>query len=106
MENKIKLILTTFSKMDDARLLCEKLVEADLSPCIQLIPKIISIYKWEEKLNEDSEILALIKLDGNNEERIFNFLYKNHPYETPEIISINAEILNKEYQDWFFSKKQ
>ena len=36
-------------------LLCEKLVEADLSPCIQLIPKIISIYKWEEKLNESGE---------------------------------------------------
>ena len=105
MENKIKVILTTFSKMDDARLLCEKLVEADLSPCIQLIPKIISIYKWDKKINEDSELLALIKLEDDNEKRILKFLYKNHSYDTPEIISINAEILNKEYRDWFFSKK-
>ena len=105
MENKIKVILTTFSKMDVARLFCKKLVEADLSPCVQLIPKITSIYKWEEKIVDDSEILVLVKIDVTNQEKVQSFLKENHPYKTPEIISINAEILNKDYQDWFFSKK-
>jgi len=105
MENKIKVILTTISNLEEAKSLSRKMVENDLSPCIQLIPQITSIYKWKEKIYDESETLVLIKVLKNNELKVKQFIEENHSYKIPEIISINANILNENYSKWFFSKK-
>ena len=105
MENKIKVLFTTFYKREDALKIGEKLVELNLSPCIQLIPKIESIFKWEGKVQKEDEILLLIKYDLRKESELITYLDEHHPYEIPEIISTKFDIENSDYIQWFFSGK-
>ncbi|MAJ45370.1 MAG: divalent-cation tolerance protein CutA [Candidatus Marinimicrobia bacterium] len=105
MENKIKVLLTTFSKKHDAYKVGERLVKFNLSPCVQLIPKIESIYKWKGKMQKEQEVLLLIKCDINKESELISFLREQHPHEVPEIISTNYEIKNLDYSHWFFLEK-
>ena len=105
MENKIKVMLTTFSKKEYALKIGEKLVELNLSPCIQLITQIESIYKWEGKVKKEEEILLLIKYDIQKESELITYLKEHHSYENPEIISTKFDIKNSDYIQWFFSEK-
>lgn len=105
MGNKIKVMFTTFSKKEDALKIGEKLVELNLTPCIQLIPQIESIYKWEGKVQKEEEILLLIKYDLRKESELIAYLDEHHPYEVHEIISTKFDIENSEYIQWFFSEK-
>tara|TARA_B100001029_G_scaffold175395_1_gene176775 strand:- start:1405 stop:1722 length:318 start_codon:yes stop_codon:yes gene_type:complete len=102
MGNKIKVILTTFPKKNDAIKIGEKLVELNLSPCVQLIPQIESIYKWKGKTQKDNEVLLLIKYRIKNQIKIIEFIKKHHTYEIPEIITSDFEIKNEKYKQWFF----
>ena len=101
MENKIKVMLTTFSKKADALKIGEKLVELNLSPCIQLIPQIESIYKWEVKVKKEEEILLFINYDIQKESELTTYLKEHHSYETPEIISTKFDMENSDYIQWF-----
>jgi periplasmic divalent cation tolerance protein len=105
MENKIKVMFTTFSKKEDALKIAEELVELNLSPCIQFIPQIQSIYKWEGKVKKEEEILLLIKYDIQKESELITYLKEYHSYEIPEIISTKFDIENSDYIQWFFSEK-
>ena len=79
------------------------MVENNLSPCVQIIPSIDSIYKWDGKIHHEKEFLMLIKIKTESEKRIVNWIKEEHPYKVPEIISLNADILNEDYAKWFFS---
>ena len=99
----IKILLSTFSCHGDAMQFANKLVENNLSPCVQIIANIDSIYKWEGEIHHEKEILLMIKVKIEHEEKIKDWIKKYHPYEVPEIISLNANILNEDYASWFFN---
>ena len=101
---KTKIIITTFrcndSKKND---IANELIEKELASCINLIPNITSIYNWDNKVSNTNESIMLIKTIESNIYRIKDFLKLKHPYQTPEIISIDFDILNEKYNQWFIS---
>ena len=98
---KIKLIYTTTDSNKIADKIAEILVQDNQSPCVQIMPKIQSTYKWKDKLEKSSEILLLIKTMPGKVQFCKNIVLQHHNYEVPELIVIEGEILTDEYRDWF-----
>ncbi|MCL4346108.1 MAG: divalent-cation tolerance protein CutA [Candidatus Thermoplasmatota archaeon] len=95
----MKIVMTTVSKLDEAELLSRSLVDNGYSPCVNMIENVSSVYFWKGKITRDQEIILLIKTDIP--ENVKQFIEKEHPYETPEIIFLEGEIPDSPYGTWF-----
>ena len=98
---KIKVINTTTNSLEVAKNISKLLIQSKLSPCVQIIPKIISIYKWNKKIENSNEYLLIIKTTEKNLKYCINIIEDNHNYDIPEIISIDAKLLSNKYKKWF-----
>jgi periplasmic divalent cation tolerance protein len=96
----VLVILTTTSSTEEAESLANGLVESKLAACVQILPKMTSIYTWEGKIEKADERLLLIKTLPERYEMVERFLLANHSYETPEIIAIAAERVSAGYLAW------
>tara|TARA_B100000959_G_scaffold266252_1_gene308503 strand:- start:32 stop:349 length:318 start_codon:yes stop_codon:yes gene_type:complete len=98
---KINMIITTTDSKDVVNNITTKILQNNYSPCIKIIPKILSKYKWNNKIVESDEILILIKSTNKNVNKCKEIIINNHNYEIPEIICGNYDILNENYKNWF-----
>ena len=94
------IILTTVSSKKEAELIGSKLIDKELAACVNIIPNIKSIYRWEGKINKDSEYLLIIKTVKRAEDDVFENIRKLHSYNTPEMISIPITGGEKSYLNW------
>jgi len=101
---KIKIIQTTTDSTKTAESISEILVKNNISPCVQIIPNIKSVYQWKGKLEKANEILLLIKTIPKNVQQCKNIILKHHNYDVPELIVTDADILEDDYQAWFIGK--
>ena len=98
---KIKIIQTTTDSTKTAESISGILVKNNLSPCVQIIPNIKSVYQWKDKVEHSSEILLLIKTIPENVQKCKNIILKHHNYDVPELIVMDGYILEDDYQAWF-----
>lgn len=94
------LVLSTTDSRDQARRIAEALVDRKLAACVNIIPKITSIYRWKDKVQEAEEWLLLIKTDRSAFERLRAALKELHPYELPECIAVAIDDGSEEYLKW------
>ena len=92
-------VQTTFDNEDEAKNTAEKIIEAKLAACIQIIP-INSIYNWKGSTKKANEFLCLIKTKQSLLLELMEFIKKNHSYETPEIIAIEIIQGLENYLNW------
>lgn len=83
-----------------AKEIAHKLVQNKLAACVNVLPQITSIYKWEEKVNEDSEAMMIIKTTAEKTEALIKFVKENHPYSVAEVISMPIVKGNDPYLEW------
>ncbi len=97
----MRLVIAT-APVDAANDLATKLVEAHLAACVNIVPKVKSVYIWEGKLENDEEALLLIKTTAEGVAPLTKRLKELHPYDVPEIISfeIKKGEGNPDYLAW------
>lgn len=95
-----RLVLSTFPDLESARQIGTLLVDAQLVACINLIPCVESIYRWEGKLNSEAEVLGIMKTSNPMLPELERRLTKEHPYEVPEFLVLGPESGSKTYLDW------
>lgn len=93
-------VLTTTPNIEEAETLAEKIVEAKLAACVQILPQIKSVYFWENAIQKESECLLLIKTLAEKFPELENFIQENHSYEIPEIVALEAEKASENYLGW------
>ena len=103
---KIKIIQTTTNSIKIAESISELLVKNNISPCVQIISNVKSVYQWEDKVEHSSEILLLIKTIPENVQKCRDTILRRHNYDTPELIVMDGYILDDNYQAWFMEHCQ
>jgi periplasmic divalent cation tolerance protein len=100
MQIKHTVIFSTAPNEDEAAKIAHALVEKKLVACVNIVPKIRSIYSWQNKLCDESEVLMIMKAREDLLGRIKSELKSLHSYECPELIAIPISDGLPEYLDW------
>ena len=93
-------ILCTFPDKDTAQRIGRILVEEGLAACVNVLPNVQSIYRWEGKVEAAEEVLTLMKTAERTYARLETRLKELHPYEVPEIIALPVERAEAAYAKW------
>ncbi len=96
----VRVVLVTFPNLDVARQIGTHLVESQLIACINLLPAVESIYRWEGRVISDQEVLGIIKTTVLNLAQVEAVTLELHPYATPEFIVLEVTAGSERYLDW------
>ena len=94
-----RIIMTTAGSVDEARRIAETLVDRKLAACVNIVPRVVSIYRWKGKVEEAEEWLLWVKTAAPFE-RVRDAILEMHSYELPECMSISIEDGSPEYLKW------
>ena len=94
------IVLTTVGANFDAAALAKSLVDDRLAACVNIVPQIRSIYRWQGKVEDDGEQFLLIKTTDDRIERLREALFARHPYEVPEFVVVTIDRIEGPYRDW------
>lgn len=95
-----RVVLCTFPNLEQARQIGTVLVEKQLAACVNLVPGVRSIYRWQGGIEEAGEILALFKTTCETYEAFAQTLRELHPYDVPEIVAVEPAEVEARYLGW------
>jgi periplasmic divalent cation tolerance protein len=94
------LVLSTVGTLEDAERIGRGLVEQGLAACVNVVPGVVSFYKWKGTLERASEMLLVIKTRAERFEAVRAALVAMHPYELPEVLALPIEAGHAPYLAW------
>lgn len=100
MATEFQIILCTCPQQELATNIAEKLVTENLAACVNIIPRIMSIYRWQGVIEKAPEFLLLIKTSTKHFAAIEDLIKHKHPYEVPEILSLPIVQGSATYLNW------
>ncbi|NVK25674.1 MAG: divalent-cation tolerance protein CutA [Gammaproteobacteria bacterium] len=95
-----KLVLNTCPDLASAHSLAEGLLESNLAACVNLIPNVVSLYKWQGQMEQSAEVQLFIKTSERNWPEIQSYISQNHPYDVPEVIALDVSDGLPAYLSW------
>lgn len=93
-------VFITASSEDEAARIARALVEERLAACVNIIPAVRSIYRWEGKVEESAETMLIAKTDAGNMAPLIERVRALHSYTTPEIIALPVADGYGGYLEW------
>jgi len=94
------IVLVTTSNAEEAARIADVLVSERLAACVNIVPGIESIYRWEGKVTRDHESLMIIKTTGARYDEVERRVKELHNYSTPEVIALKIERGSEQYLSW------
>jgi periplasmic divalent cation tolerance protein len=95
-----RIVLTTAGSQEEARKIAHALVERRLAACVNIVPQVESIYRWQDKVETTEESLLLIKTQAELFDRVSNAVKELHSYDLPECVMLEVAAGSPEYLDW------
>ncbi|MFX1274001.1 MAG: divalent-cation tolerance protein CutA [Promethearchaeota archaeon] len=94
------LFFVTVGNFEEARRIGNLLVEKQIAACVNIIKDINSIYMWKGKIENDTEILLIIKTTEEKSEKLIEKIIDIHSYENPECIGVKIDKGSEKYLNW------
>jgi len=86
--------------MNSAKLIAQHLVKEKFAACVNIIPNIISVYRWQDNIECDDEIQLIIKTRTDKFIDVADEIKRLHRYDTPEVIAMNIQQGDNSYLNW------
>jgi len=102
--DKPVLIYSTFPSVPVAESIGGRLVEQKLAACVNILPGMTSIYRWEGKIARDSEAVMIIKTRQSLADAVFAAVAAQHPYTNPALLVIPVENGAAAYLAWLLEE--
>lgn len=98
--SSVRVALSTVSPLEKASELARKMVGERVAACVNIIPHVRSIYRWEGRIQDEDEALMVIKTTVEREADLKNLMKQHHPYDVPELLFIPCDSGLDEYISW------
>jgi periplasmic divalent cation tolerance protein len=95
-----RIVFSTAGSEEEARKIAQQLVQRQLAACVNILPRVQSIYRWRGKVESSHECLLLIKTSSDQFPAVRDAIYELHSYELPECIAVSIEDGSSEYLGW------
>lgn len=95
-----RVVLVTAPDAETARSLARAVVERRLAACVNLVPVLASVYRWEGRIEEEPEVLLILKTTGARMTEIEALLAREHPSEVPECVALRPAEIEGRYLEW------
>lgn len=93
-------VLVTTPSAEKAAEIARAVVEEKLAACGNIVPGVRSIYRWKGEVQDDAEVLLLLKTQRKRFAELRDRILALHPYEVPEVIALPVEAGSDAYLDW------
>ncbi len=99
MSRHMTVFITAPNEEEGARL-AKTLVDERLAACVNIIPNVRSIYRWEGKVCDEVEVMLVAKTGKPLAAALVNRVKELHSYDVPEVICLPIETGSGDYLDW------
>jgi periplasmic divalent cation tolerance protein len=99
-ENEPLIVLITAGSVQDAEYLAETLVRERLAACVNVLPGVVSIYRWQGAVQRDSEALMVVKTQRPLLAQLIGRVQALHSYDVPEIVALPIVAGSEPYLRW------
>lgn len=103
-QDKLSIFLVTCPTIDMAKKISYSLIENRLAACVNIIPSIRSIYRWNDNIQDDAESLLFIKTESSRFLELTNHIKSMHSYDIPEIIELPIKYAEESYAKWVLNE--
>jgi len=97
-------LVTAPAQGDAAAKIARTLVEERLAACVNRVPGLVSTYWWQGKIEEDEEVLLVIKTSEEKLEALLKRVPELHPYSVPEVLALPVAAGHGPYLEWLFAE--
>ena len=98
--SRIRVVLVTVPNEDEGCALARRVVGEHLAACGNVIPGLTSVYRWDGKVQEDSEALVLLKTTEGSLAELERRVMELHPYDVPEFLALPVSEGHGPYLRW------
>jgi periplasmic divalent cation tolerance protein len=96
----IAVVLTAAGSQDEASRIAHALVERRLAACVNVLPGVVSTYRWKGEVRSEAEWLVVVKTRVDLFEDVRLAIRELHSYELPEVVMLEAKGADAAYLDW------
>ena len=96
---KVVILITTGTE-EEAHKIAKVLLNQKKVACVNIVPRVNSLFWWEGKIDSDQESLLIIKTNASLLNEIVNLVREVHSYDVPEIIALPIVGGNQDYLEW------
>jgi len=100
MSDDAIVVFMTAANGEEATRLAEMLVGAHLAACVQILPEMESVYRWQGKIERQSEVLLIAKTTRGKFDDLEREVRALHSYDTPEIVAVPIVTGSAPYLEW------
>ncbi len=93
-------VFMTSGNADEARRIANELVERQLAACVQILPEIESVYRWNGEVQRETELLLLAKTTAAQFDDLERVVREIHSYDVPEIVALKVAHVSEPYRVW------
>lgn len=96
-----RIVLITASSQEEARRVADALVEPGLAACVNIVPGVESVYRWEGAVQRDAEWLLIVKTSAEKFDALRAVLQSVHSYDCPECVALLPKEVSPHYLAWW-----
>ena len=100
MASPYRVVLMTAPRGRKAELLAKGLVTERLAACVNVVPGVVSHYRWKGRPCRDAEVLLVAKTSAAKLPALMRWIAANHPYSVPEVLALRVDGGAKPYLRW------
>jgi periplasmic divalent cation tolerance protein len=93
-------VYVTTPNSETSKLIAQGLVSSGLAACVNILPGVTSVYRWQGAVNSDTEELLFIKSTAQHLPALTQAVLRMHPYDTPEVLAVPAVGGSAAYIQW------
>ena len=98
--SNVRVVFVTAGDKETGLALARQVVEEGLAACGSLLPDVTSVFEWDGNMQEEAEVLLILKTSADRASRLVERVAELHAYDVPEILTLAVEGGHEPYLEW------